>query len=104
MARKYGFKCPVARTLDVIGERWTILILRDLIREGPRRFQDFERSLHGLTPAVLSARLRDLEESGVIEARLYNDRPPRHEYRLTEKGQQLGPVLLAMKNWGERHA
>ena len=101
MARKYGLQCPVARTLDVIGDRWTILILRDLIREGPCRFQDFERSLPGLTPAVLSARLKDLEESGVIESQLYNERPPRQEYRLTEKGRQLGPVLLAMKNWGE---
>jgi DNA-binding HxlR family transcriptional regulator len=103
MARKYGLRCPVARTLDVIGDRWTILIIRDLIREGPRRFQDFEGSLRGLTPAVLSARLKDLEANGVIESQLYSERPPRQEYRLTEKGRELRPVLLAMKNWGERY-
>jgi DNA-binding HxlR family transcriptional regulator len=103
MARKYDMKCPVARTLDVIGERWTILILRDLIRQGPRRFQDFEQSLKGLTPAVLSARLKELEAYGVIESRLYSERPPRPEYRLTEKGLELRPVLLAMKDWGERY-
>src|SRR5579863_4569143 len=104
MARKYDMRCPVARTLDVIGERWTILILRDLIREGPRRFQDFERSLAGLTPSVLSARLKELEAHGVIQSRLYEEHPPRPEYFLTEKGRELGPILRALKNWGEKHA
>ena len=103
MARKYDLKCPIAHTLNVIGDRWAMLIIRDLFRRGPRRFQDFEESLKGLTPGVLSARLKELKSNGVIETRLYAERPPRLEYRLTEKGKELGPVLLAMKNWGERY-
>jgi DNA-binding HxlR family transcriptional regulator len=103
MARKYDLTCPIAHTLNVIGDRWAMLIVRDLFRQGPRRFQDFEASLKGLTPGVLSARLKELESNGVIETRLYAERPPRLEYRLTEKGKELGPILLAMKNWGERY-
>jgi DNA-binding HxlR family transcriptional regulator len=102
MARKYELTCPIAHTLNVIGDRWAMLIVRDLFRQGPRRFQDFE-SLKGLTPGVLSARLKELESNGVIETRLYAERPPRLEYLLTEKGRGLGPVLLAMKTWGERY-
>jgi|SRR5215469_9325728 len=103
MARKYDLKCPIAHTLNVIGDRWAILIIRDLFRQGPRRFLDFEESLKGLTPGVLSARLKELESNGIIEARLYAERPPRLEYLLTEKGRELGPILLSMKSWGERH-
>jgi DNA-binding HxlR family transcriptional regulator len=94
--------CPVARTLNVIGERWVMLIVRDLFRKGPLRFQDFERSIQGLTPSVLSARLKALESNGIIESRLYAEHPPRPEYRLTEMGLALQPVLKAMKDWGER--
>ena len=104
MGRKYESKCPVARTLNVIGDRWAILVLRDLFLQGPCRFQDFERSLKGITPAVLSKRLKEFEANGVIEGRLYAEHPPRQEYRLTEKGRELGPLLRAMKSWGERHA
>lgn len=96
-------RCPVARTLDVIGERWSLLILRDLFRFGPRRFQDFEHSLKGIAPSILSARLKELESSRVIESRLYAEHPPRPEYTLTEKGRALGPVLRALKEWGEKH-
>ena len=103
MARSYRQKgCPVARTLDVIGERWTILILRDLFLKGPRRFQDFEESLGGVAPNTLSARLKDLEASGLLERHLYSEHPPRLEYRLTEKGRTLGPVMKALREWGER--
>lgn len=104
MAREYDARCPVARTLNIIGDRWAILILRDFILQGPRRFQDFPPSLKGITPAVLSQRLKDLEAHGIIEARLYSDHPPRYEYNLTEKGRELRPVLRAMKDWGERWA
>jgi DNA-binding HxlR family transcriptional regulator len=99
----YGFDCPVAKTLDVVGERWTLLILRDLFREGPRKFQDFETSLTGIGPNTLSARLKRLEEAGVVERRFYEQHPPRAEYVLTPKGRELGPVLLAMRAWGEKH-
>lgn len=103
MARSYDLECPVARTLDIIGERWTILLLRDLLRLGPRRFQDFQESLSGVAPNVLSARLKALEEKGIVERRLYSDRPPRVEYLLTKKGKTLGPVVAAMRDWGAQH-
>lgn len=95
--------CPVARTLDVIGERWSILLLRDLFLQGPRRFQDFQESLTGVAPNTLSARLKTLEAQGIIARRLYSEHPPRLEYYLTEKGTSLGPVLKALKNWGDRY-
>jgi DNA-binding HxlR family transcriptional regulator len=104
VAFSYGQKsCPVARTLDVVGERWTLLVLRDLFRHGPRRYQDFVESLPGVAPNTLSARLKDLEARGLVERTLYSEHPPRLEYRLTEKGKTLGPVLKALKAWGEQH-
>ncbi len=104
MARSYRQEhCPVARTLDVIGERWTILLLRDLLLEGPRRFQDFQESLPGVAPNTLSARLKDLEKHGLVARRIYSEHPPRLEYRLTDRGKSLGPVLKALRDWGKRH-
>ena len=102
-ASLYGRRCPVARTLSIVGERWTILILRDLLRDGPRKFQDFEKSLVGISPNTLSDRLKTLEESGVIAQRFYEEHPPRAEYVLTEKGRELRPVIREMKDWGEKH-
>jgi len=105
MARSYEQKgCPVARTLDVIGERWTLLILRDLFRKGPRRFQDLQESLAGVAPNTLSARLKDLEVRGIVARRLYSEHPPRLEYQLTEKGRTLGPVMKALRDWGQKQA
>jgi DNA-binding HxlR family transcriptional regulator len=104
MARSYEQRsCPVAKTLDLIGERWTLLILRDLFLHGPRRFQDFQESLAGLAPNTLSARLKDLEASGLVERKLYSEHPPRLEYHLTGKGRSLGPVLRALRDWGKRN-
>ena len=97
------YQCPIARSLDVIGDRWTILILRDLVVSGPRRFQDFERSLRGISPNTLSTRLKRLEETGIVERRFYEQHPPRAEYLLTEKGNDLRPVLRALLEWGQRH-
>ena len=104
MASGYGMKCPVARTLDIIGERWTVLILRDLFREGPRRFQDFQQSLAGISPNTLSARLKTLEEHAIVERRFFAEHPPRAEYLLTEKGRTLGPILKSLYEWGQKHA
>jgi DNA-binding HxlR family transcriptional regulator len=104
VARKYALKCPIARTLDIIGDRWAVLILRDLFQHETRRFQDFEATLPGLTPSVLSARLKELESHEVIASQHYADHPPRLEYFLTPKGRELGPALLALKKWGEKHA
>jgi DNA-binding HxlR family transcriptional regulator len=104
MARSYRQKnCPVARALDIIGERWTILLLRDLFLQGPRRFQDFQESLAGVAPNTLSARLKAMEAQGLITRRVYSDHPPRLEYHLTDKGKSLGPVLKALRDWGQRH-
>jgi DNA-binding HxlR family transcriptional regulator len=103
MASGYGQKdCPVARALDAIGEKWSLLVLRDLFRKGPLRFQELEAALGGVAPNTLSARLKSLEEQGVVGARLYEKHPPRYEYFLTDKGKALGPVLKALYNWGER--
>lgn len=104
MTRSYRQKgCPVARTLDVIGERWTILVLRDLYLKGPRRYQDLQDSLAGAAPNTLSARLKAMEAHGLIERKLYSEHPPRLEYHLTEKGKSLAPVLKALRDWGKAH-
>ena len=104
MAGGYGQKhCPVARALDVIGEKWSLLILRELFRKGPLRFQELERGVGSVAPNTLSVRLKSLEQDGVIGARLYEKHPPRYEYFLTEKGKALGPVLKALYGWGERY-
>jgi DNA-binding HxlR family transcriptional regulator len=104
MRGSYDQACPVARALDVVGERWTLLVLRDLFRKGPLRFQQFEALLPGIAPTTLSARLKTLEAHGVIETRLYAPHPPRYEYALTEKGRALEPVLKALYGWGKAHA
>lgn len=104
MESKYDLACPVARALDVIGERWTILILRDLFKRGPLRFQDLERSLEGVSPNTLSSRLKGLTDRGIIDRRLYEEHPPRAEYFLTDKGRTLGPILRALYEWGQKHA
>lgn len=101
VVKNYEQTCPVADALDVVGERWTLLIIRDLLKLGPRKFIDLEESLTGISPNTLSARLKHLETNGVVEKRLYEQYPPRAEYVLTEKGRQLGTVVLALKKWGE---
>ena len=99
----YDMRCPIARTLNIVGERWTILILRDLLVAGPRKFQDFEQSLAGISPNTLSARLKRLEQAGIVERRFYEQHPPRAEYLLTKKGNELRPVLRALLDWGRTH-
>ena len=97
-----GMSCSVARTLDVVGERWTPLIVRDIVL-GVRRFDAIQRDL-GISRKVLAERLSELMEHGVLERVPYQDNPPRHDYVLTEKGVDLAYVLLAMKTWGDRWA
>ena len=94
-------KSAIAATLDIVGEPWTLLILRDAFR-GLSRFEQWQESL-GLARNVLAARLKSLVHHGVLEARVYCERPRRQEYLLTEKGQELQPILLYMMTWGERH-
>jgi len=103
MSKTLDPKCPVARTLDIIGERWTILILRDLFLFGPRRFQDLQNSLSGVAPNTISARIKTLEDAGIISRELYSEHPPRAVYSLTKRGQDLKPALLALRDWGEKY-
>lgn len=103
MAKSYGLDCPVARTLDIVGEKWTLLILRDLLLKGAQRFHELETSLAGMPASTLSARLKVLEGSGIVEIRQYGDHPPRFEYVLTKKGWELGPVIQSLRDWGTRH-
>ena len=93
--------CPIARGLERVGEWWSILILRDAFA-GMTRFDEFQKSL-GIAPNMLTRRLNALVEAGLLERRLYCERPPRHEYVLTERGRDFRPVLLAMMAWGNRH-
>jgi DNA-binding HxlR family transcriptional regulator len=93
--------CSIARTLEIVGERWTILILRDAFL-GVRRFDDFQRSL-AISRGVLNTRLHRLCAEGILERRRYQERPERFEYRLTEKGRDLWPLLMAAVNWGDRY-
>lgn len=100
--RSYEFQqhCPVARTLDVVGDRWTILVLRDL-SWGRRRFSALIESLDGISANLLSDRLKRLEENGMIERVFYSDHPPRAEYGLSAKGRAFVPVLKALRTYGE---
>jgi DNA-binding HxlR family transcriptional regulator len=98
----YAQACPIARTLDVIGDRWTLLIIRDLFL-GRRRFNEFRQSTPRISPKLLSERLKRLEDQGLVERTLLNGYPPRSEYRLTAKGRSLFPVLFAMGTWGFEH-
>lgn len=94
--------CSLARTLELVGERWTMLIIRDAFY-GVRRYSDFHTHLD-IPRAVLSTRLQTLVEAGVLEKRRYEQSPPRDEYLLTESGRALWPALYALLSWGERHA
>jgi DNA-binding HxlR family transcriptional regulator len=92
-------ECPIARTLDIVGEWWTLLIVRDAL-VGARRFEEFRRS--GIADNILSARLDALVREDILERRRYQDHPPRFEYTLTEKGHDLLPVVIALGKWGLR--
>lgn len=93
--------CSVARALEHVGEWWNILILRDAMM-GLKRFDEFQTSL-GIAPNTLTRRLNSLVESGLLEKRLYSERPPRHEYILTESGRDFLPVMVAIATWGNKH-
>lgn len=93
--------CSIARTISVIGDRWTLLILRDCFLR-VRRFEDFQARL-GITRPILADRLRKLVREGVLEKVAYQEGPTRYEYRLTERGRAFHPVLLALVRWGDEH-
>jgi DNA-binding HxlR family transcriptional regulator len=94
--------CPIADALDIVGERWTLLVLRELAF-GVTRFKEIQVNT-GAPRETLSLRLRKLEDCRLIERRRYCEHPPRDEYVLTQAGQDLQPVLRSLREWGERHA
>ena len=93
--------CPIARTAEIISGKWTLLIIRDLA-SGVKRFNQLERSLHGISPKTLSERLRSLEEEGIILRQTFAEVPPRVEYSLTERGRDLVDVVESMRSFGKR--
>jgi DNA-binding HxlR family transcriptional regulator len=102
MGRTYGQLCPMARSLEIVGERWTLLIVRDLLR-GACKFQDLAESLSSVAPGILSRRLKLLEDCGIVTRRMYSDHPPRAEYSLTPRGTELREIVRALMIWGSKH-
>ncbi|MBI4671566.1 MAG: helix-turn-helix transcriptional regulator [Chloroflexi bacterium] len=95
--------CPVGYTLDVIGSKWTGLILNELFT-GTKRFGELRAALKGISPKTLTERLRIFEKQGIIERKIYAEVPPRVEYSLTDRGRTLKPIIEAMRKWGARSA
>ncbi|UUX51101.1 helix-turn-helix transcriptional regulator [Nisaea acidiphila] len=93
--------CPIATTLDIVGDRWTLVILRDMLT-GKSRYSEFMASPEGITTNILADRLNRMEASGLVERSLYQERPKRYAYNLTEKGRGLHRVLQEMCRWGNR--
>ena len=94
--------CPVETTLTLIGDKWKVLILRDLL-PGTKRFGELKKSIGNVSQKVLTAQLRDMEQNGLINRKVYAEVPPRVEYSLTELGMSLKPVMDALWNWGEEY-
>ena len=102
MTRDYGQFCPIANSLDIIGDRWTMLILRDLFL-GDSRFSEFRQHSPGMPTKILSDRLKSLEHDGVIERHIYNEHPLRAKYRLTAHARSIAPIIAAIYDWGMHH-
>jgi len=96
-------KCPIAGALDILGDAWTLLVLRDLLFYDKHRFADFLASPEAISTNILTERLKRLERHGLVERRRYQARPPRDEYYLTARGHDLLPVLRALIAWGKAH-
>jgi DNA-binding HxlR family transcriptional regulator len=101
--RRYGQRCPVSRALDVIGERWALLVVRELLL-GPKRYTDLQRALPGIGTNVLADRLADLQAAGIVSQRTLPPPTPAVIYELTEAGDALGPIVGALRRWGEQYA
>jgi len=97
-----SLSCPLEKSLSVIGNKWTFLIIRDLLN-GTKRFGELSRSLEGISPRTLTIRLKELEIDGVISKKIYPEVPPRTEYTLTEKGRALASILDQMKDWSHQY-
>ena len=98
-AKKELPACPVETTLTLIGDKWKVLILRDLL-PGKKRFSELKRSVGGVSQKVLTAQLRDMEQNGLLTRTVYPEVPPRVEYALSELGESMRPIIQAMEQWG----
>ena len=94
--------CPAAGSLDILGDRWSLLIIRDLLM-GKRRYADFQASPEGISTNILADRLKRLQEFGIVEKRSYQVKPTRYEYNMTRRGADLIPILQELCRWGEQH-
>lgn len=94
--------CALSCTLDLIGDKWTLLVIRDLFF-GKTRYKEFQDSAEGIPSNILASRLKKLEQMGMVERVLYQERPPRYEYRLTDLGRSLGPILRSIVKWAGEH-
>lgn len=94
--------CPIACALDLIGDRWTLLVIRDLLT-GKTRYGEFQASPEGIPTNILAERLKRIEDAGLVEAKAYQQNPVRYAYTLTPKGQELKPVVASLAQWGRRH-
>jgi len=103
MAQARRSTCPIACTLDLIGDRWTLLIVRDMMFFGKQRFEEFLESPEGISTNILASRLKLLAELGLVEKQPYSNHSRRMNYKLTEKGESLRPVMKVMIAWGLKH-
>jgi DNA-binding HxlR family transcriptional regulator len=95
--------CPIANLLDIVGDKWTLLVVRDLLLLSKRRYGEFQNSPEAIPTNILADRLKRLEAAGLVKKEFYQDNPPRAEYFLTRKGADLEPVLKAMGKWGKQY-
>jgi len=96
-------KCPITNTLDIIGDKWTLLVIRDMLVFGKSQYNEFLESDEGISTNILADRLKKLEQSGVIDKKSYQTKPTRYEYHLTNIGKKLKPLLIEMVKWGGKH-
>jgi DNA-binding HxlR family transcriptional regulator len=99
----YRSTCPIANVLDIVGDKWTLLVVRDLLFLSKRRYGEFQNSPEAIPTNILADRLKRLEGAGLVKKEFYQDNPPRAEYFLTCKGADLGPILKAMGKWGKEY-
>lgn len=98
----YRSTCPIAGVLDIVGDKWTLIVVRDLFL-GKHRYGEFQASTESIPTNILAERLKRLEAAGLVKKEFYQDNPPRAEYFLTSRGAALGPILRAMREWGKQH-
>lgn len=100
---EFRSRCSIARSLEILGDKWTLLVVRDLMWHGKHTFQELQNSEEHLPPNLLSQRLKRLMEWGLVEREAYQDRPVRYRYALTDRGRDLEPVLVQIMGWGHTH-